>query len=401
MAEKEAKMCMKIGLLTFHFARNYGAVLQCYALQQYLRSLGYEVFVIDYRPGSIARGYRTFDVRRVWGRTPAKFCRKTLRELRIFKSRAVRYRAFEDFVQRRFRFAKPSNCDAIIVGSDQVWNIALTGGKMDPYYWGKAFTRVKLIAYGASVENGLKLLPTNTTTSSASAQEDTAVINREELREALARFDGVSLRERESLDLFRQYRPDAVLVCDPVLLMSADFWRKVSKSASGTLKCGCTRNGSPSANEDTTEHRGYLLYYQVRASEKGLAYAGKEAQRRGLELLCLSAKLEDCNSPSVATASPEKFIALIDGADYVITTSFHGCVFSLLLHKEFTALQLGDGRDGRIRDLLQSVELCQLISDGSYHKEDSPIEWQNVDEAVDKLRKSSEGYLNKSLSRQV
>ena len=41
---------MKIGILTFHSAHNYGAVIQCYGLQQYLTSLGHQVFVIDYRP---------------------------------------------------------------------------------------------------------------------------------------------------------------------------------------------------------------------------------------------------------------------------------------------------------------------------------------------------------------
>ena len=58
---------MKIGILTFHCAVNFGAVLQAFGLSQYLRSLGHDVSVIDYRPDYLVKPYRLFYSKRING----------------------------------------------------------------------------------------------------------------------------------------------------------------------------------------------------------------------------------------------------------------------------------------------------------------------------------------------
>ena len=312
----------RVGILTFHFARNYGAVLQCYALQQTLWALGFEAGVIDYRPRSIAKGYKMVDIKRFWGRTPSKFLRKTRRELQVLGSRRARFGAMEDFVQKRLCLVSAEDCDTVIVGSDQVWNPALTDGKMDRWYWGQALKGKHLISYAVSMENGLQLLKD------------------EQLREALERFGAVSLREGTALERARSLRQDACQCCDPVLLPDVRLW----KSLAATSRI-CEELGE------------YLLYYQVRKSTEGLEMAQRLSAARGLRLIILSAKVEDENSPEVAAASPEDFLALLLGASFVLTTSFHGCAFSVLLHRPFLALSLGDGRDSRIAGLLQQIGL--------------------------------------------
>lgn len=312
----------RVGILTFHFARNYGAVLQCYALQQTLWALGFEAGVIDYRPQSIAKGYKVVDIKRFWGRTPGKFLRKTRRELQVLGSRRSRFTAMEDFVQKHLRLMPAETCDAVVVGSDQVWNPALTEGKMDRWYWGQALEGKRLISYAVSIENGLQLLKD------------------EELRPALARFGAVSLREESALDRIMRLRPDACQCCDPVLLTDVRLW----KGLAATSRI-CEGLGE------------YLLYYQVRKSAAGLEMAQRLSAAKGLRLIILSAKVEDENSPEVAAASPEDFLALLLGARFVLTTSFHGCAFSALMHKQFLALSLGDGRDSRIAGLLQQLGL--------------------------------------------
>ncbi len=316
----------RVGILTFHFARNYGALLQCYALQETLRDMGFSPGVIDYRPESIAGGYKVVDIRRFRGRTPGKFLRRTRRELQVLGSRRERFAAMEAFVRRRLSFTGPEQCDTIVVGSDQVWNPALTGGKMDRLYWGEGLEGKRLLAYSASIENGMGLL------------------REEELRKALARFRAVSLREETALSQIRLLRPDARLCCDPVLLTQESLWRDLA-AQSGI----CESLGD------------YLLYYQVRRTPAGLQAASLLGGRLGLRTLILSAKAEDENSAEVAAASPEDFLALLLGAKMVITTSFHGCALSALLHKSFLSLSLGDGRDSRSSGLLALLGLQKRI----------------------------------------
>ena len=312
----------RVGILTFHFARNYGAVLQCYALQQTLWALGFNAGVLDYRPRSIAKGYKVVDIKRFWGRTPSKFLRRTRRELQVLGSRRRRFASMEAFCQNHLNFLESGECDTVVVGSDQVWNPALTEGRMDSRYWGQALEGKHLISYAASIENGLQLLKD------------------EQLRPALERFTAVSLREEKALEKIRELRPDACLCCDPVLLTGEGLWKKLASESHI-----CERLGD------------YMLYYQVRKSPAGLEMAKRLSAAKGLRLICLSAKVEDDNTSEVASASPEDFLALLLGAKFVLTTSFHGCAFSILMHKQFLALSLGDGRDSRIAGLLQQLGL--------------------------------------------
>ena len=318
----------RVGILTFHFARNYGALLQCYALQQTLSETGFCPGVIDYRPGSIASGYKVVDIRRFRWRTPGKILRRTRRELQVLGSRRARYAAMETFIGKHLHFTEPEFCDTIVVGSDQVWNPALTGGKMEGLYWGEGLEGKRLLAYSASIENGMPLL------------------RDEKLRTALARFRAVSLREETALSAIRRLRPDACLCCDPVLLTQESLWRNLA------------------AQSRICESLGdYLLYYQVRRSPAGLEAARLLGDNLGLRPLILSAKVEDENSAEVAAASPEDFLALLLGAKFVLTTSFHGCALSALMHKNFLSLNLGDGRDSRSCGLLRQLGLESRIID--------------------------------------
>ena len=382
MSDKALHTPPRVGILTFHFARNYGAVLQCYALLQTLRSMGFEAGVIDYRPRSIAKGYKVVDIKRFWGRTPARFLRKTRREFQVLGSRRRRFEAMEAFVQKHLGFVEPGECDTVVVGSDQVWNPALTEGRMDRWYWGENLCGKHLTAYAASIENGLHLL------------------NNEQLRPALERFHSVSLREEKALEKIRGLRPDACLCCDPVLLTGEGLWENLASESHI-----CDGLGD------------YLLYYQVRKSAAGLEAARRLSAAKGLRLVCLSAKLEDENSSEVAAASPEDFLALLLGAKFVLTTSFHGCAFSALLHRPFLALSLGDGRDSRIAGLLKQLGLeSRCISlpalhfpagsaDSAIPATDSPafdssiepIDWESVDKKLSEISGPSREFLSKNI----
>ncbi len=356
---------MKTGILTFHCACNYGAVLQCYALKTYIASLGHDVSVIDYRPKAIADGYKWLDIRRFWGRTPSRFIEKTRAELKVITSRRARYTRFAEFVASRLNLSPRvfeadssvlQDYDLIIVGSDQVWNTAITRG-YDPLYWGEfKRAKAKLISYAASMEDG--------------------AIDEKEVSARLRNFDRVSVRE---FSLAERLTPlvgsgEVADVVDPTLLLGRDKW-------------------------DELQGRGidgdYLLFYQVRRSPEAYKAAEDLAKKKGLRFICVSAKPELENSPELAAASVEDFVTAFRNASYIVTTSFHGTAFSLIYEKDFISYEVEDGKGSRQRDLLVAVGLEDRITSSPEGLE--PISWEDVRERLSVLTANSKSFINSCL----
>ena len=151
---------MKIGILTFHCAHNYGAVLQCYATQEFLRGKGYDVEVINYRPYYLLHPYQLFNYRRVLCKNPIRLIKKFIQELLLFPVRYKRWRAFEGFINEQLQLGSvvtnklPIDCDVYLIGSDQVWNPKITNGFDDVYFAQFPFAKAKkrYVAYAASME---------------------------------------------------------------------------------------------------------------------------------------------------------------------------------------------------------------------------------------------------------
>lgn len=177
---------MKVGILTFHYAHNYGAVLQCLALQHYLESVGHEVFVIDYQLPCIRDLYKPFRlsrislrVRRPWG------IRSLFHEFYFYSKRKQRYDAFVSFIEKYLNL-KPyvdselKKLDCVVVGSDQVWGKQHSGG-WDNLYFGKNIKasngNPKLVSYAASV--GYRINESDKVS----------------FKDVLLRFDAISVRE--------------------------------------------------------------------------------------------------------------------------------------------------------------------------------------------------------------
>ena len=150
---------MRIGILTYHFAHNYGAILQCYALQTYLTTQGHDVYVIDHKLPAIEIPYKPIYWRRFVSINPLKAVRKCITEIKLLPFRRARYKAFTAFIRNNLRIVPVESItnnpfDCIIVGSDQVWNTQLTNG-YDPFYWGtfEKPRQTKLITYAVSMED--------------------------------------------------------------------------------------------------------------------------------------------------------------------------------------------------------------------------------------------------------
>ena len=320
---------MRIGILTFHAAHNYGAVLQCFALQTALQAMGHDVSVIDYRIPSMLRTYRVFDWRRFVATQPAKMLRKIRTEAPLLFVRKRRSDAFEHFINTRLRLVPVSTItqrpfDYIVVGSDQVWNTKLTGG-FDSYFWG-GFPRpaaTKLISYAASRQD---------TWSKEEASEIASRLNY---------WDAISVREHSLQAQLQELMPEKAIkaVADPTCLLSLSEWSKQAVA--------------PAISEP------YLFFYQVEASPKALLIAKTIAEELHLRLVCLSAHVGDVCSPEAEVTSPEQFVGWFKHASFVVCTSFHGTVFSLIFRRPFFSIRMNKGKDNRVLSLLEKVGMTE------------------------------------------
>ena len=307
---------MRIGILTFHNADNYGAVLQCYALQETLKSFcpDDEVRVVDYRNPVIERSYRILGLRRrlLGNVTQFLYAPALIKKRRQF----CRFRTdFLDIGTARF-----DGYDVIVFGSDQIWSAELTGDYLS--YFGKGFSKTK-IAYAAS--DGGEI----------SGADD-------ETRELLREFSAVSCREKYLSQKIcaMMGRGDVPTVCDPVFLRPRRQWQEFAR---------------------LPEEHGYVLAYKIAENmrfDSEAEFLGRRLGKRVVQVVYVrSLKKIFCRRQRyMECLTPQQFVGMFASADFVLTTSFHGTAFSVIFGKPFFVLAISI-RSERITDLLGRLGL--------------------------------------------
>lgn len=288
---------MKIGILTFHTALNYGAVLQAYASVRFLKSRGHEVFVVDYRNRGVSRYFSPF----YWdnNRLKKEGVRYVAKYPFMVCSRLKKTREFYRFITDNLPLCscrEAEGLDLLFVGSDQIWNKQLTDGK-DPVYYGEEFPSVRKVTWAASAG---KVMPDN-----------------DDIQSLIRRFEFISVREQSLADRI----PHSVLLPDPTLMLSHQEWKKLVHPVTGR----------------------YLLAYPMAHVEEVMEVANRKAQEMGVSVKVISPVIK-LGSNWIQTASPEDFISLIFSAEYVVTSSFHGAVFSLVFERPHTFVFHNDPR---------------------------------------------------------
>jgi hypothetical protein len=308
---------MKIGIMTFWWSNdNYGQLLQCYALQKYLRNLGYEAFLIRYKHTeenrySIRRLIKIF--------SPLKVVKYFTRQKRLEKISKEPNRHFESFrseylVQSSKLYISydelkrnPPDADCYIAGSDQIWNywnnkLNYYKNAIHAYFLDFGSDKIKRLSYAASW--GGSCIPNEYI---------------KEITPLLKRFDYVSVREESGIELCKECGYDsAECVCDPTLLLSAEYYRNLY-------------NENPIRKID----KKYLLVYML-SNEIDLNkdIIKKFASENNLKIINISIGGVFDDFPKYYATIPE-WLYLIDNAEYIITNSFHGSVFCTIFHKQF------------------------------------------------------------------
>jgi len=348
---------MKVGIITFHRAYNYGAVLQCYSLSKYLNLQGYDCEVVDYFPQYFVDGYSLF---------PSKYLSdKTLKQklysiFEIFVTLPVkirRYNKFKKFLsniplssqqynERNIDFQK---YDIVIYGSDQIWNRKLTNG-FDAVFTGsiKKNKSTKYITYAAS------------TTLFDKNEEYNYYAN------IIKNFDYITVRE-ESFNIYLNSIEQGISKCvlDPVFLLNKDQWKNIIKLPS---------------------KQKYILFYSVPTHPLLYDRVQEISQLLHLPVICLTAIVRlkskyNCDN----TASPEEFLGYFYNAEFVLTTSFHGTAFSVIFRKQFYTFRLGSDTDNRSFDLLNRFNMVDRFIDISEKVHDiKRVDFHNYEDLISK-----------------
>lgn len=365
---------MKIYIITCNRVHNYGAVLQSYALQHYLRVKGHQAILIDYFPPYMAckqsvlycgsYSDRNIFVKLLYiiYKSPvsifAKYIFKRFRSRCLISTRRV-YKHVNELVRIG------DAADLYICGSDQIWNPRTGFGKDPAYFLRFVKNKHKRCSYAASIGNTNRL-----------ESDDIALLGRQ-----IEYIGNISVREKSAKEfLHSRFGVESVLASDPVFLLDRADWVKLAHNSR------CRTND------------GYILIYPMITEPEGMYVKAVEyAKRYNLKIYSItkSPRYKRYCDRRFQFASPEDFIKLILDAAVVVTNSFHGTAFSIICHKQFFIFR----ESGEINERIDSlIDLLHLESDKVYLYGDRRMELHNVytddfEDNLNAMKDTSKYYL--------
>lgn len=359
----------KIGILTFQDTVNYGAVLQEYALQEYINQKGILCEVIDYRNEKIEKVERPIQL----------FKQRTLKGIIKYfachKHQINKWEKFDEFKKENIRISDKSytksdinkienEYEKIIVGSDQVWNTELTGNDYT-YYLDFIKNRHKKNSYAASFgysefPEGVKL----------------------EAIKNLKEFNTLNVREEKAKELIKKELPEKEVnvSIDPTFLIQKETWEKfVDKN-----------------------EKSYIVVYMIDFKKEVFDFIKTLAKQEGCEIIYIhDSILSQSGMKNLKDASVNKFLSLIHNAKYVVTGSFHALCMSLIFEKEFYfTLNSKNNRNSRLLNLIELSNLGdrQVIEGKCKTKE--KINYEEVNKKILPKIEESKELLNKILEEE-
>lgn len=365
---------MKISIITFHNTSNFGATLQCSALSYYLTRLGHEVKIIDYLPQYVLDKKSVFKEMKNIGKSHNKIKAMIKGLAYVVYAPALKRRdnKFEAFIQKNLVLTStyhsynslnddPPSADFYICGSDQIWNPSLTGGELD-YAFFLQFVKENKAAYGVSMGE-------------FDIEAEGNIV-----KTLVKDFSGISVREKSvAKKLSESIGKNVEVVLDCTLLLKAEEY--------SCMEC-----------DMAVLNKHYVLLYNVQNSKDAIAISKKIAYDHNLSIIDISpnpfAKVK--GAKKIIDIGPGEFLTLIKNAEYVITNSFHGTVFSIIYERKFFSLAHSK-RAGRVVDLLLSLELIDRLVKSVEEIDDKPIDYIKTKRLLSVYRQNSFEYINSIL----
>ena len=362
---------MKVGILTFPNSISYGACLQMIALQDTVRRLGHEAEIINYH-----NPYMKAEKHTRKGRSPLKSAlqrqvrllmhRRLYADFAQFERRQVTHYPARPFIEKKRLAEVGRRYDAVICGSDQVWNPYITDSDLS-YFLDFCDQNTKRVAYAPSF--GVETFPQGFVDS---------------LTPQLEQFHALSAREQAGKELVERLTGrETTLVTDPTWLVEADRWAQMETA-------------HPAAQGD------YVLYFVVNQSKELLARCRSFAKERGLRVVVIGGnpvtvrKNKDPMLTYATDVAPDRWLYLIHHARYVFTNSFHGTAFSVLFERD-VYVQVPPHNGSRLRQVLESLgmEHCEVRQGEALS--DRPVDYDYARTVFARLRADSMAYLADAL----
>lgn len=346
----------KIGILTFHFADNYGAVLQCYALRRVINGMaGCRAEVINYVPAS-------FQYARTWTNEY---------EESLFRKKRKK---FETFLSEYCGIQKPvihtapeaGSYDCYVVGSDQVWS---TG--MQEYFLPEIADKACCISYAASIGVGM----------------DYPWLKKSVLQQYVPKFTSVSVREYEHVGFIEKVcGRKCECLLDPVLLLNADDYEDFI------------------AKESLREEKFIFFFWLMHDKEymHGVEFVNRLSRLLEMPVVHAFQSAPDYmfynDGGSMQFEGIENFLWYTRNAEYVVTNSYHATLFSIQFHTPFYTFPSKSMRS-RIDTLCRRFAIHERVVEGylpmdQVHKD---IDFGSIYRKISEQREDSFRYLQKAL----
>lgn len=346
---------MKIGIITVFYTENCGSVLQATALSEKLEELGHEVFFVSTKNKLSGHSFKRL----------ARNCAKAVKGGNGFWDAVDKFLKYDRYIKSHFKMIPVTALDMldrIVIGSDTVWDI------MSEYFqesreifWMEGTSQLPIITYAASAAN------------SSYEKLDELMYP----QKAIESYQAVSVRDQYTYDYVRRSTSKIpMIVCDPTLLQDKMYY--VEKS-----------------NKIDSER--YLLLYLFDEPNKDVQFQIKDfVAKHDLKikaLVCLGKRISFADEWIESTI--ENFLSYFNQADFIVTNTFHGTVFSVIFNKQFVVL---DYQKVKINEFLyQTMLQNRLVDCFTEKKMMEKIDYKSVNEILLRLREAGEKFLKENV----
>lgn len=364
-----------VATITLHKVRNYGSVLQTYATQKFFEDEGMEAFIIDYCSPRFVESNRIEDeYKRFRFKYKNPFVKLLFKAIMVPSLKQQRI-VFDGFLRDNVRFSdrkyysaqelknNPPKADVYCTGSDQVWNSRTNGFIETPFYLDFGSVSVRRIAFSASF--GRSELP----------EEEVKVII-----PFLRAYRGIGVRESSGLKLLADMGVvNSANTLDPTLAIEPDIWYK-------------------KVEESTLPDGDYILIYEFGREGNIEQYAQELSKRTGLPIvrICYWHHKKVKGETNIVLPTVPQFLGLIKNAQYVVTNSFHACVFSTVFKRKLLVVYPSHF-SVRLENYLRmtGMEQCHVnsMNELDLFISDFGVDYEKVWKQLDELREKTKNYM--------
>lgn len=367
----------KIGIITFHNSYNCGSMLESYAMQTILEKNNMKTEIVNFSNDGQKELYS------VWFKNNSlRNIMKNIILIPVHKKLVNNNNKYEEFKNDNFNLSKEyderdiisdKDYKIVVAGSDQIWNITIKDSN-DAYFlnWVK---KARKVAYSPSF--GAK----NILTYSNDVQK---------YIDYLSDFDALSIRENNGQKWIKQLLGKKVeVLLDPTMLLNQEDYNKIMAT-------------------DVTINYKYIFFYSPSFNDEICKYVKKIADKYNLKVITWSAKryytkrIKRYGFILPEYENPALYLYLIKNAELIMTTSYHGTIFSTIYRKNFITIKNGEmyGDDDRVITLLNQMNMIDRLIPYEFDENFdylANVDYSKYDKKISALRKKSMKYIKENI----